>query len=273
MSGWVRIITILAAVLSISCNAPPLSFSDFSAPSRESLPSTENIVESAEDALELFDAANLSFAESQSRSAAVRVVRPFEKGHGSGTYMKMHGRYVVITAAHVAGSYTTMLIEGREGERVLGSVVYNDPEADLAVILVPTLETRSPIPFRPKKNATNLIGAKINYTGFPGRHDLLTIRGHVASLEHDMIVTNMFGWFGASGSGVFDQQGRFLGVVSGIDVGHWTVRIPLDSIVWVAPAWEFDATIVEVRVKTAPPLPGYKSFPGARAPRRGGARD
>jgi hypothetical protein len=85
----------------------------------------------------------------------------------------------------------------------------------------------------------------------------------------------MFGWFGSSGSGVFDQRGRYVGCVSGIDVGRFGFgfRIPLESIVWVAPVSQIDHEMVKVRILTADPPTMIKAFPGARAPRRGGARD
>jgi S1-C subfamily serine protease len=261
-----------AAMVSFACNGTTPAL-DVSGGLPLTIPPVAGTIDSATPNFDLLESANLSLVESQTRRAAVKVIRPFESGHGSGTYMKMHGRLVVITAAHVVDGYTTMIIEGRNDERVIGSVAYADQQADLAVIITPRLQTRTPIPYRAKLTDTNLIGSRINYTGFPGRHDLLTIRGYVASLEREMIVTNMFGWFGSSGSGVFDQHGRFLGVVSGIDIGNWMIPLPLESLVWVAPAWEFDSEIVKVRVITAPPLEVFKSFPGARAPRRGGVRD
>jgi hypothetical protein len=90
-----------------------------------------------------------------------------------------------------------------------------------------------------------------------------------------MIVTNMFGWFGSSGSGVFDPHGRYVGCVSGIDVGRFGfwLRVPLDSIVWVAPASQIDHEILKVRIMSAAPPDALNAFPGARAPRRGGSKD
>ncbi len=273
MLRWSRTITMLAAVLTFGCSAPTSVFYD-SPPSLPANPvETANLSRVVDEALSAFDASNLSIPENLARNSAVKVIRPFENGHGSGTYVKMHGRFAVITAAHVVEGHTTMVIAGRDSERVIGRVIYTDDFSDLAIVLVPPLKTRIALPYRPKKNETNLIGASITYTGFPGRHDLLTIRGHVASLEKDMIVANMFGWFGASGSGVVDQHGRFLGVVSGIDVGNWMVPLPLDSIVWVAPIWELDEQIIKARIKSEPALEVFKSFPGAAAPRRGGLRD
>jgi len=268
----VRSIIMLAALLMFGCSAPTDTYYNRGS----TLPAPEetfDVVTAVDGALGALEAANLSLPENLARNAAVKVTRPFENGHGSGTYVKMHGRFVVVTAAHIVEGYTTMIIEGRKSERMIGRVIYVNSFADLAVILVPAMETRIALPYRPKKDGLNLIGAQVTYTGFPGRHDLLTIRGHVASLEHDMIVVNMFGWFGSSGSGVVDKRGRFLGVVSGIDVGNWQIPIPLDSIVWVAPIWELDEDVVKTRIKTAPPMEVFKSFPGPATPRRGTSRD
>tara|TARA_Y100000310_G_scaffold200736_1_gene200801 strand:+ start:644 stop:1153 length:510 start_codon:yes stop_codon:yes gene_type:complete len=169
-----------------------------------------------------------------------------------------------------------MAIDGRDGETAVGQVVFKDTDVDIAFIVVPEMETRTAIRYRPQRNySERLVGTTLTYTGFPSHHDLLTIRGYVSSLEHEMIVTNMFGWFGSSGSGVFDPHGRYVGCVSGIDVGRFGfgLRVPLDSIVWVAPASQIDHEILKVRIMSAAPSDALSAFPGARAPRRGGSKD
>ena len=171
--------------------------------------------------------------------------------------MIAHGRRVVITAAHVVRNESVMAIDGRDGETVVGQVVFVDDQNDLAFLVVPE----------------RLMGTSLTYTGFPSHHDLLTIRGYIAALEHNMLVTNMFGWFGSSGSGVFDQRGRLIGIVSGIDVGNIGFRIPLESIVWVAPISTLDHEMVKIRIVTSVVPQTLNAFPGARAPRRGGLRD
>ena len=227
--------------------------------------------------MEVIDAINLTLTEKRTRQAAVKVRSLLYGGHGSGTYMVAYGRRVVATAAHVVRNESTMLIEGRDGEVVIGKVVFVDHKVDLAFMVVPEIETRTAIRYRPEsKYDERLVGKSLTYTGFPSHHDLLTIRGYIAALESNMIVSNMFGWFGSSGSGVFDQSGRYLGCVSGLDVGRFGqgVRIPLEDIVWVAPISQIDQELLKVRITTSDvPEKEMKSIPGAAAPRRGGLRD
>jgi S1-C subfamily serine protease len=229
--------------------------------------------------LEIVDAANLSLVEKRTRQASVKVKSILLGGHGSGTYMVAYGRRIVATAAHVVRNESTMLIEGRGDEAVIGKVVYVDHTVDLAFLVVPEMETRTAVRYRPQlRYNETLVGTKLTYTGFPSHHDLLTIRGYVAALEYNMIVANMFGWFGSSGSGVFDDQGRYVGCVSAIDMGRFGggYRIPIEEIVWVAPITRIDQEVLKSRILSSeiPEKPSLlKTFPGASSPRRGGLRD
>ena len=222
---------------------------------------------------QILDVSNLSLMEQRARSAAVKVESLLGSGHGSGTYMIAYGQRVVVTAAHVVEGSTTMRIVGRNNESVVGRVVFRDDPADIAFLVVPEIKTRTAIRYRPQMSYDDrLLGTKLTYTGFPSHHDLLTIRGYIAALERSYIVTNMFGWFGSSGSGVFDQRGRLVGVVSGIDVGRFMLPLPLEDIVWVAPMSTIDHQMLRVRILTADPVGIIKSFPGSMAPRRGEVR-
>lgn len=211
----------------------------------------EEAVTQADQMSEILERASLSPIERAVRSAAVKVVRPGGQGHGSGSYLKYKGRHIVVTAAHVVEGFRHMVVSGRNGENVIGRVIYEDERTDLAVLSVPKINSRVPMPYRVRGSLANknLVGAGVTYTGFPGRHDLLTIMGRVASLEKGYIVVNMYGWFGSSGSGVYDNQGRLLGIVSAIDIGSWSIPIPLDSLVWVAPIWSLDQEILDIRMQ------------------------
>ena len=277
MRGWIYNLSLIIILFSISCTPPS---GDFSTSQRElNLDILEQVSETVEvrnafgEVLDVLDAPNLSLSEKRARNAAVKVRSLLQGGHGSGTYAIVHNRRVVITAAHVVRSETVMAIDGRDGETVVGKVVFTDIHNDVAFLVVPEMETRVAVKYRPYRSYDErLIGANLTYTGFPSHHDLLTIRGYVAALEHEMVVTNMFGWFGSSGSGVFDERGRLVGVVSGIDVGNIGFRLPLETIVWVAPVSPIDHATLKVRVVTADPPDSLKAFPGAAAPRRGSPR-
>ena len=271
---------VITALLLVSCNTPPLPSTphntDINLDLIEVSSSPIEVKTAFGEILEVFDPPNLSITEQRARSAAVKVRSLLQGGHGSGTYMVAHGRRVVVTAAHVVRNESVMAIDGRDGETVMGKVIYRDDESDIAFLLVPEMETRTAVRYRPQRSYDDrLLGTHLTYTGFPSHHDLLTIRGYVASLEHHMVITNMFGWFGSSGSGVFDQHGRLVGVVSGIDMGHFGfgMRIPLESIVWVAPTSLLDHEMLKIRIVTAYPVGTINAFPGAAAPRRGGLRD
>ena len=273
MGRWIKNCIAIASLLLISCTASPL-FDSVALPSPDIFYTggTVEVHTALGNVLEVADAPHLSVTERRARTAAVKVRSLLLGGHGSGTYLIAYDRRVVVTAAHVVRGESVMAIDGRDGETVVGKVVFVDNDDDIAFLVVPEMKTRTAIRYRPQKSYNErLIGTNLTYTGFPSHHNLLTIRGYISALEYDMIVTNMFGWFGSSGSGVFDPRGRLVGVVSGIDVGNIGFRIPLDSIVWVAPMSAIDQEVLKVRIKTAPVVDAMNAFPGAAAPRRGEA--
>ena len=275
MIRYITNFIILTSLLLVGCTAPsPSSTSNYQSVEILHTQETVEVRTAFGEILEVFDAPNLSITEQRARSAAVKVRSLLQGGHGSGTYMIAHGRRVVVTAAHVVRNESVMAIDGRDGETVVGQVVFIDDRNDLAFLVVPEMKTRTAMRFRAEhRYDERLMGTSLTYTGFPSHHDLLTIRGYIAALEHNMLVTNMFGWFGSSGSGVFDQRGRLLGIVSGIDVGNIGFRIPLESIVWVAPISTIDLEMLKIRIMTAQVPQTLNAFPGARAPRRGGLGD
>jgi S1-C subfamily serine protease len=278
VSRWIKNFIIITSLLLVSCTGPVLPKSNSNQQAIQAQHKIE-VQNSLGAVLEIVDAANLSIVEKRTRQASVKVKSILQGGHGSGTYMVAYGRRIVATAAHVVRNESTMLIEGRKDEAVIGKVVYVNHDVDLAFLVVPEMKTRTAVRYRPQMRYNEtLVGTNLTYTGFPSHHDLLTIRGYVAALEHNMIVANMFGWFGSSGSGVFDDQGRYVGCVSGIDMGRFGggYRIPIEEIVWVAPITSIDQEVLKSKILSSevPEKPSLlKTFPGASSPRRGGLRD
>lgn len=213
-----------------------------------------------------------------SRTSAVKVERPDEDGYGSGAYMKMYGYHVIITAAHVVDDFSNVLIHGRNGEIVLGRVLIKSLIDDYAIIQVPQLKTRKPINYRPQKEH-DLVGTDVVYSGYPNKYDLLTITGRVAGAvgQDDRLIVHSYGWMGASGAGLFDYAGRFVGIVVAVDVASFDYYSPqiVEDLIWVVPSWKLDEEMIKVRLKLSDKKqwPEMKQIPGAPAPRRGGLPD
>ena len=201
----------------------------------------------------IIESVSLNHVESQARNAAVKVVHPLGEGYGSGTYTIIKGEHVVLTAAHVVDDNRRMIISGRNGEMVVGEVIYTDFGADFAVIHVPRLRTRTPIPFKPRnERSDNFIGDWTTYTGFPSGHDLTTITGRIASIDEssDILIMHGYTWMGASGSGVFDEHGNYIGVLVAVDVGRYR-QIPqiVEDMVWVVPVRQLNLVSVFAKIE------------------------
>jgi hypothetical protein len=176
----------------------------------------------------------------QVRRAAVEVITPM--GRGSGTYFEIDGQHLVFTASHVTNGTPVVSIVARNGESVFGTVFLTAEIVDMSVILIPKLNSRTPMKYKPAKreDIINMVGEEVTYTGFPSHHDLLTIDGTIASEEDGNLIMHSYAWPGASGSGVFDMNGNFIGVVRAVDVGVWSYQVPpqlVEDMVWIAPSW------------------------------------
>jgi len=188
----------------------------------------------------------------QVRDAAVEVITPF--GRGSGTLFEIDGHYVVFTAAHVINEMPVVQIAGRNGESVFGTTILTATNVDMAIVLVPEMNSRKPMQYKPRshEDIDRVVGTEVTYTGFPSHHDLLTIDGTIASEEDGNLVMHSYAWPGSSGSGVFDMRGRFLGVVRAVDIGIWSRMVPpqlVEDMVWIAPAWDISKREIKQHLK------------------------
>ena len=188
----------------------------------------------------------------QVRNAAVEVVTPI--GRGSGTLFEIDDQYLVFTAAHVINDFPVVSIAGRNGEIVFGTTILIATEVDMAIVLVPKMNSRKAMEFKhgSRRDIDEMVGTDVTYTGFPSHHDLLTIDGVIASEEDGNLVMHSYAWPGSSGSGVFDMRGNFIGVVRAVDVGVWSYQMPpqlVEDMVWVAPAWDIDKKEIKRHLK------------------------
>ena len=174
--------------------------------------------------------------EKKVRNAAVKVST--YAGHGSGTLIKYKGMVLVLTAHHVAdGRLGETYLISTETERQLGILIYTDPLNDIA-ILYPTEQLVHAKPIKWKvRDKIGDVGTDITYSGYPSWHNLLSFRGQIAGYElipdkGQQMILQTYGYYGSSGSGVYDSDGYLIGILWGIDVQREGVH---ENIVWVSP--------------------------------------
>ena len=56
------------------------------------------------------------------------------------------------------------------------------------------------------------------YTGYPNATGPMTIQGKIMGFTDGVVFVNMYAWSGASGSGVFDEHGNIIGIVSALEL-------------------------------------------------------
>jgi S1-C subfamily serine protease len=166
--------------------------------------------------------------------------------YGTGTYFKYRSSRFVLTARHVVEGSDQIFIEINPLNRVPATIVYVDPDRDIAILTCEELVGKKPMRYRDRDIPRQ--GINLFYAGYPSRHNLLTITGTVAGYEtwgKNKIIMHSYGWPGASGSAVFDSRGRIVGVLVAVDVsqmpihGHMAHRI-VEDIVWVEPTSELN---------------------------------
>lgn len=184
--------------------------------------------------------ASMSMTERKVRDAAVRVFTA-GGGHGSGSYIKHKDFYFVLTAQHVAdGSLYSEYRIKKGDEQRKAILVWSDAEADIAVLmLTEQFVTIQPMPFKITSDLPE-VGTEISYSGYPSRHQLMSIRGRVAGYEQKngagtQIMLHTYGWFGCSGSVIYNKKEEIIGVLWGVDMEYYPGVAVIEDLIWVIP--------------------------------------
>ena len=138
------------------------------------------------------------------------------------------------------------------GEREL-DLIYYDDVSDIAILL-PLAEVKGvkeikPVKLRPAKEKHLSVGTKTIYSGYPNNHSLLTIHGRISGYRSDGdLILDTYGWSGASGSALFDEKGRLLGILSAMDIGHGVFGQPelIPDVIIVIPATKIDFGVLDL---------------------------
>ena len=173
----------------------------------------------------------------------------------TGTYFVASGKPYVITVHHgIQGPCWLVTIDHESTQVNCKEYILKDELRDYVIMeLEKPISTRTPIRI-PQDLPAGSLGWKdsyslltnIIYTGYPNTIGPLTLRGDVvgyAAEEYFYVFSHAYG--GASGSGVFTREGRYIGYILAIDVGSTDLGIDiLENIVIVAPSFNVDWSVV-----------------------------
>ncbi len=155
----------------------------------------------------------------RSLKSSVRLVIKYdavEAGHASGNYFKYGRNKFIITAAHVVDGGEVWIKDGLD--IVKSETLWVDKERDIAIIrpMGELSETR-PIKFRINRD-NNKVGSIIRYAGYPSHLGKMVLLGMVAKQTEKKVILQSWALPGSSGSVIFDENGKALGVLSAVAV-------------------------------------------------------
>ena len=170
-------------------------------------------------------------------------------GHGSGNYFKIGKYKFIITAGHVINDASAVFVSD-SNEPVLLQVAYIDPYSDLA-ILIPNrdLFEVKPINYRNCRKK-DILGRTVNYTGYPSDLPKTSFTGIVSHSGIGYAIIQSYAVPGSSGSVVFDNSGKAIGIVKAVKIGHYGLSLfPRleENVVFIERLTEFNKkNIVEI---------------------------
>ncbi len=174
-------------------------------------------------------------------------------GVGTGTVFDFEGTTVVLTAAHVVSA---------PGSRVsieVGSgfysceVVYFDSLADLAVLVPESSANLHPLPWKTTPPRQMGIYDEVSYTGYPNNDAKLSVKGYISAVsENGNYYLHSYAWSGASGSSVYDKNGKLLGVLIAIALGSGPMSMPvaIEDVVVVVPIWKLQEELLRFNIES-----------------------
>tara|TARA_R100000805_G_C3554277_1_gene65110 strand:- start:2 stop:679 length:678 start_codon:yes stop_codon:yes gene_type:complete len=144
-----------------------------------------------------------------------------EIGHASGNYFKVGGHHFILTAAHAVGDGEFMVYVEDGAAMIPIEVVHYDEEKDLAIV-VPTFKlfTKKPVDYR-INNKSDIRGETVVHAGYPADFELSVFNGTVSICYESNFMMQSFALPGSSGSVVFDNNGRVVGVLSALKMGYY----------------------------------------------------
>lgn len=183
----------------------------------------------------------MSSVEKDVRKAAVKIITG-DGGHGSGSVIQYKDLQIILTAKHVTEAEigTEYIIEKDQTTKV-AVLIYKNPSQDMAALVLKEPFPKNvlePMPWRISKE--HKVGTRIVYSGYPSWHSLMSFDGRIAGMENviasgTQLIINTYGWFGCSGSVIYNTSGHIMGILYGVDVEYYPGVQIQENMIWVAP--------------------------------------
>tara|TARA_Y100001937_G_scaffold27332_1_gene39252 strand:- start:5241 stop:5984 length:744 start_codon:yes stop_codon:yes gene_type:complete len=172
----------------------------------------------------------------KSINSAVKVISStgyYEKegltAASTGTYFTHQDHNYILTTAHslVGPCETTIVISDAYMFQCLNVIVFND-DKDYAIFEVEQVFNRIPLTinqflYDEKQTKMNItVHENIFYTGYPQGIGPLTFNGNIVShkQQNGIFYANSYAWSGSSGSGVFNDNGSLIGIITAVSVAN-----------------------------------------------------
>lgn len=172
-------------------------------------------------------------------------------GVGTGTVFDFEGTTVVLTAAHVVAAPGSRVSIEVGGGFYSCEVVYFDSLADLAVLVPESSDNLHPLKWKTSPPRQMGIYDEISYTGYPNNDAKLSVKGYISAVsENGNYYLHSYAWSGASGSSVFDKNGKLLGVLIAIALGEGPIGMPvaIEDVVVVVPIWKLQEELLRFNI-------------------------
>jgi len=195
----------------------------------------------------------------RSRKSTVRVFSMENNGmlsSSTGTYVVAGGQHYIATVSHgILGPCEEVAIwTEEEGFMECREIVVINTDVDYAIIKVDKIPSRvavkipEALPDSSEWKQSLSIQKKVYYTGYPNNAGPVTVDGRIVGVTTGhYIYLHSYAWRGASGSGVFTSDGKYIGIVFAVDVGESEYGPDVfENVVIVVPTFFIDwATILK----------------------------
>lgn len=189
----------------------------------------------------------------KSRKSNVRVFSKDDAGQVSmstGTYIEARGEYYIVTVSHgILGPCDELAIwtEVEEFMKCKEYIVI-DSISDYAIIKIGNIPSRVPVkipeslPDTSEWKQSLSIQKQVYYTGFPNNTGPVTVDGRIIGVTSGgYVYLHTYAWSGASGSGIFTSDGKYIGLVFAVDMGETDLGVDVfENVVIAVPTFAID---------------------------------